>query len=154
MSYCELREATMRASLELQNVGSLLAFVYVILMTAATGQHQGRGQTKEKTQKLDELKARRKEKSEKKRVRWFLNVSEQAAAHANVLRQESAPRKETAHPLPWTWRCRQRKMRMVKLPSKSNGTNAQLGYLTFRNLTRMRPNCKTSNELDFLEMRL
>lgn len=37
-------------------------------MTIILGQHVQRGATKEKSRKLDELKARRKEKSEKKRV--------------------------------------------------------------------------------------
>jgi hypothetical protein len=37
------------------------------------GQHTARGATKEKTQRLDELKAKRKAKDDKKRVRHFAN---------------------------------------------------------------------------------
>lgn len=37
-----------------------------------TGQHQVRGATKEKSKKLDELKARRRAKDDKKRVSLFL----------------------------------------------------------------------------------
>ena len=39
------------------------------------GQHTARGATKEKTQRLDELKAKRKAKDDKKRVRRSANLT-------------------------------------------------------------------------------
>lgn len=47
----------------------------VRLMPALTGQHMMRGATKEKSRKLDELKARRRAKDEKQRVCAVASIS-------------------------------------------------------------------------------
>ena len=47
---------------------TFLVLPYLLLTMVPSGQHTVRGATKEKTRKLDELKARRKAKDEKKRV--------------------------------------------------------------------------------------
>ena len=46
----------------------------VAYLTGMTGHHTQRGATKEKSRKLDELKAKRKAKDEKKRVRSSLST--------------------------------------------------------------------------------
>lgn len=58
------------------------------------GQHTARGATKEKTQRLDELKAKRKAKDDKKRVRHSANptivnlINLQSKAHNSPSRQD------------------------------------------------------------------
>jgi|SRR6266404_1681814 len=83
---------------------------------AFPGQHTIRGATKEKTRKLDELKAKRKAKDEKKRVR--------ASASPSIARPQSYSSLEvlqsaTGRPLQWRWKPLTMKLRMVKLPNLS-----------------------------------
>src|ERR1700722_7229589 len=72
------------------------------------GHHNVRGSTKEKAKKLDELKARRRAKDEKKRV--CLNRSSVklrcsiASSPPTCRRQEQIHPDWTARPLLWTWR--------------------------------------------------
>ena len=54
---------------KLRNVSRLALMSGGALLTGPLGQHAVRGATKEKSRKLDELKAKRREKDEKKRVR-------------------------------------------------------------------------------------
>jgi hypothetical protein len=79
------------------------------------GQHTIRGATKEKSRKLDELKAKRKAKGEKKRVRLVL--SSLWLSYVSPFRQRRTPRNGTVRRLLWTWRRHPGKRKMVRSQS-------------------------------------
>src|SRR6266851_2259961 len=81
-----------------------------------TGQHTVRGATKEKSRKLDELKAKRKAKDERKRVRASLP---RCIALSQSCPSLVALRSATDRRLPWKWKLQMMRQRMVKLPSLS-----------------------------------
>ncbi len=65
------------------------------------GQHTIRGATKEKSRKLDELRAKRKAKDERKRVRASASRSIALPQSCSSL---EAPRSATGRHLPWRWK--------------------------------------------------
>lgn len=85
-----------------------------VCYNATVGQHAIRGATKEKSKKLDELKAKRKLKDERKRVRSAVLCGNSESDDSR--RGQTHPSGTGLHHQ-WTWRLRMRKRRMDSLPS-------------------------------------
>lgn len=83
------------------------------ILNRSAGQHAVRGATKEKSRKLDELKARRKAKDEKKRVLHSYSLVLKMGLMM-LLRSRRTPRGETAHLRQWTWRQIQKTRKMAR----------------------------------------
>lgn len=112
-----------------------LVIPYLLLTIVPPGQHTVRGATKEKTRKLDELKARRKAKDEKKRVGASFNDPWPKLTRDG---RRIHPQSGIALHLPWIWRSQTRSLKMarsqskIKKRKKNEGYSARLLSLTTR----------------------
>ena len=96
------------------------------------GQHTIRGATKEKSRKLDELKAKRKAKDERKRV--CPSASRSFALSQSCSRLE-ALRSATGRHLPWRWKPTTTKQKTDKSPNMTRRKKKNVKYLAWRILT-------------------
>jgi hypothetical protein len=80
--------------------------------TSSAGQHTVRGATKEKSRKLDELKAKRKAKDERKRVRALVHDAALflSRTHPSLVALQNA----TGLHLPWKWKHLTKRRKMAK----------------------------------------
>lgn len=95
--------------------------------TSLVGQHAVRGATKEKSRKLDELKAKRRAKDEKKRVCW-LTSRNSSLSHPSV-RYGRILLSVTALHRPWKWRPPLVRKKMVKLPNTKKRRKGNAGCI-------------------------
>lgn len=143
--------SALTASQRQRNVCGPSLLYHTFTKNCFPGQHTVRGATKEKTRKLDELKARRKAKDEKKRVGAFNNDPWPGLTRDD---RRTHPQSGIALHLPWIWRSQTKSQKMARSQSKIRKRKKNEGCsarLLLRLTTRHRP-CNILRAVDCQEI--